>query len=439
MKGLDVLGGATGAERRMLRRVIFASVLGNGLEWFDFVSYGYFASIISNVFFPSGGDLGLLLTYATFAVGFVVRPIGGIVLGAYADKYGRKQSLALLIAMMAFGTLTLGLTPSYATIGILAPIIVVIGRVVQGISIGGEYANATALLVEYAPLHRKMTFGSFQMSSQAIGRVLSTAIGLGVLMVFPPAVVRDGAWRIPFILGALVGPFGFYMRYRLSESPEYQELKSHGTEVERAPVREVFRHHLLPLICAIGLTVIGTSLTFIWNTYLPTYVVRQLHLPLWEGMLGVTVTSAIGIAMCVVGGLLADFFGAFRMFLLFTVISALISYPFFAFVLAAPSFERLFIAQFVVLVVFGLQLGAVPGLHAQMFPTAVRSTGMAIAYNVAVTVFGGFSPLTVTWMIAITGNKLMPAFYIIGAALISIVVVGATASGVQRQVALGHT
>src|ERR1700723_2239318 len=195
MKGLDILGGATGAERRMLRRVIFASVLGNGLEWFDFVSYGYFASIISKVFFPSGGDLGLLLTYATFAVGFVVRPIGGIVLGAYADKYGRKQSLALLIAMMAVGTLTLGVTPSYASIGILAPVIVVIGRVVQGISIGGEYANATTLLVEYAPMHRKMTFGSFQMSSQAIGRVLSTPIGLGVLMLFPPAVVHAGAWR----------------------------------------------------------------------------------------------------------------------------------------------------------------------------------------------------------------------------------------------------
>jgi MFS transporter, MHS family, proline/betaine transporter len=439
MKGLDVLGGATGAERRMLRRVIFASVLGNGLEWFDFVSYGYFASIISKVFFPSGGDLGLLLTYATFAVGFVVRPIGGIVLGAYADKYGRKQSLALLIAMMAVGTLTLGLTPSYASIGILAPIIVVIGRVVQGISIGGEYANATALLVEYAPLHRKMTFGSFQMSSQAIGRVLSTAIGLGVLMLFPPAVVHAGAWRIPFILGALVGPFGFYVRYRLSESPEYQELKSHGTEVERAPVREVFRHHLVPLICAIGLTAIGTSLTYIWNTYLPTYVVRQLHLPLWEGLLGVAVTSAIGIVMCVVGGLLADRFGAFRMFFLFTVISALISYPFFAFVLAAPSFERLFIAQFVVLVVFALLQGAGPGLQARMFPTAVRSTGMAISYNVAVTVFGGFSPLTVTWMIASTGNKLMPAFYIIGAALISLVVVGATVSGVQRRMALAHT
>src|ERR1700731_4553194 len=161
-------------ESRMRRRGGLASVLGNGLEWFDFVSYGYFASIIAKVFFPASSDLALMLTYATFAIGFVVRPIGGIVLGAYADRYGRRQALSLLIVMMAFGTLTLGLTPAYATIGILAPVIVVLGRVVQGISIGGEFGSATALLVEYAPPNRRMMYGSFQMSSQALGRVLAT-------------------------------------------------------------------------------------------------------------------------------------------------------------------------------------------------------------------------------------------------------------------------
>jgi nitrate/nitrite transporter NarK len=252
----------------MLRRVIIASVIGNGLEWFDFVSYGYFAGAISKAFFPESGNLSLLLTYATFAIGFIVRPVGGVLLGAYADRHGRRRSLALLIAMMAFGTLTLGVTPSFAAIGIAAPLIVVLGRIVQGISIGGEW--------------------------------------------------------------------------------------------------------------------------------------------------------------------LADRFGAWRMFFLFTIISALISYPFFAYVLAAPSFGRLFTAQFVVLTVMGLLLGSAPGLYASMFPAAVRSTGMAISYNVAVTVFGGFSPLTVTWLIAATGSRMMPAFYIIAAAAISLVVVGSTAGHVRR-------
>jgi MHS family proline/betaine transporter-like MFS transporter len=433
-----VASDAVASDNRMRRRVVLASILGNGLEWFDFVSYGYFASIIAKVFFPAGSDLALMLTYATFAVGFVVRPIGGIVLGAYADRYGRRGALSLLIAMMAFGTLTLGLTPAYASIGITAPIIVVLGRVVQGISIGGEFASATALLVEYAPANRRMTFGSFQMSSQALGRVLATSIGLPVLLLLPPATIQDGAWRIPFLIGSLIGPFGFYVRYKLAESPEFQQLLQHKTDVARAPVREVLQRHWLPLICAIGLTIIGTSLTYIWNTYLPTYVVEQLHLPLWQGLLGVAVTSALGIGTCVLGGWLADVYGPYRMFFLFTVISALISYPMFAYVLAAPGFARLFLAQLVVLTVFGLLQGPGPGLLAGLFPVAVRSTGMAISYNVGVTVFGGFAPLTVTWLIAVTGSKLMPAFYIIAAAMLSIVVVGSTFRGVLRRAATVH-
>src|SRR6201996_7521420 len=235
--------GTAPIDARMRRRVVLASILGNGLEWFDFVSYGYFASIIAKVFFPAGTDhsMALMLTYATFAISFLVRPIGGILLGAYADRYGRRRALSLLIVMMAFGTLTLGLTPSYASIGILAPIIVVLGRVVQGISIGGEFGSATALLVEYAPPNRRMMYGSFQMSSQAIGRGLATSIGLGVLLTFSSETVKAGAWRIPFLLGSLIGPFGFYVRYRIAESPEYQQMRQKKSEAARAPVREVLR------------------------------------------------------------------------------------------------------------------------------------------------------------------------------------------------------
>src|SRR6201996_8804779 len=356
------------AERRMRHRVVLASILGNGLEWFDFVAYGYFASIVADVFFPAESNLSLLLTYATFAVGFVVRPIGGVLIGAYADRYGRQRALSLLIVMMAFGTLTLGLTPGYASIGVVAPLIVVLGRVVQGISIGGEFGSATALLVEYAPANRRMMYGSFQMSSQALGRVLATVIGLSVLLTFPPATIQDGAWRIPFLLGSLIGPFGFYVRYRMAESPEFQKLQAHAADVARAPVREVLRRHWLQLICAIGLTIIGTSLTYIWNTYLPTYVVEQLHLPLWQGLFGVAVTSTLGIFMCAFGGWLADRYGGYRTFFLFTTIFALISYPFFAYVLAEPGFGRLFVAQFVVLTVFGLLQGSGPGMLAMLFP-----------------------------------------------------------------------
>jgi MFS transporter, MHS family, proline/betaine transporter len=421
---------------RKLRRVVVASVIGNGLEWFDFVAYGYFASIISKVFFPESGTLALMLTYATFAIGFVVRPVGGILLGAYADRHGRRRALALLIAMMAFGTLTLGLTPSYATIGIAAPIIVVLGRVVQGISIGGEFASATALMVEYAPANRRMTFGSFQQSAQAVGRVLSTGIGLAVIVGLPAASVHAWAWRLPFLIGALVGPFGFYIRYRLAESPEFQQLRERAGGVARAPVRDVLRDHAVPLLCGIGFGIITTALTYIWNTYLPVYVERQLHLPLWEGLVGTMTSSAIAVFVCVLGGRLADRVGAYRVFFVLTVISALLSYPLFAYVLAAPSFTRLMEAQLLALTLFALQVGSGPGILADLFPVEVRSTGMAIAYNLPVTVFGGFAPLTVTWLIARTGNNTMPAFYLIAMAALSLVIVGSTIGTVRRRAGL---
>src|ERR1700733_8151845 len=225
-------------EKSVLRKVVIASVIGNGLEWFDFVSYGYFATMIARAFFPATSSfLSIMLTFATFAIGFIARPIGGILLGAYADRHGRRKALTLLIGMMAFGTLTLGLTPSYATIGIVAPLIVIFGRIVQGISIGGEFASATALLVEYVPENRRMLFGSFQMSAQAVGRVFAAGTGLMVIAAFAPATIHAWAWRLPFLIGALVGPFGFYIRYRMAESPEYQHLQNAKPDLIKAPVR----------------------------------------------------------------------------------------------------------------------------------------------------------------------------------------------------------
>jgi MFS transporter, MHS family, proline/betaine transporter len=421
-------------EKSVLRKVVIASVIGNGLEWFDFVSYGYFATMIARAFFPATSPfLSIMLTFATFAIGFVARPIGGILLGAYADRHGRRQALTVLIGMMAFGTLTLGLTPSYATIGIAAPLIVIFGRIVQGISIGGEFASATALLVEYVPENRRMLFGSFQMSSQAVGRVFAAGIGLLVITAFPPTAVHSWAWRLPFLLGALVGPFGFYIRYRMAESPEYQHLQEATPDRVKAPVRTVLSRFGIPLVCAFGLVIVGTATTYVWNNYLPVYVVRELHLPLWEDLFGVMLTSAIDIFVCVLGGWLADRVGAYRMFFCLTAVTALVSYPLFAYVLAAPSFTRLLEAQLVALTLYGLLTSLAPGMLASLFPVEVRSTGMAISYNVVVTVFGGFSPLTITWMIHTTKSDLVPAFYLIAAAFLSLVVVGSTQTSLRRK------
>jgi MFS family permease len=420
-----------------LRRVVVASIIGIGLEWFDFVSYGYFATIIAHVFFPAAGSLSLVLTFATFAVGFIARPIGGILIGAFADRHGRKQALTLLIGFMAVGTLTLGLTPSYAQIGVLAPAIVVLGRIVQGISIGGEFASATALLVEYVPPQRRMLFGSFQMSSQAVGRVCAAGIGLVVISSFSPAAVHSWAWRLPFLIGALVGPFGFYIRYRMAESPAYQAMQAQTPERSRAPVRQVLTRYAVPMVCAIGVILVGTAPTYVWNNYLPSYVVHQLHLPLADDLAGVLITSGLDIFICALGGWLADRFGAYRLFFVFAVIAACTSYPLFHYVIAAPSFTRLLATQLFACTLLGLMSGPIPGMLADLFPVQVRSTGMAISYNLAVTVFGGFAPLTITWMITFTGN-IAPAFYLMAAASLSIIIVAVTRRGARRQLALAE-
>jgi MHS family proline/betaine transporter-like MFS transporter len=416
-----------------LRRVVFASVLGNGLEWFDFISYAYFAGIISQVFFPASPFISLVLTFSAFAVGFVVRPLGGVLLGLYADRRGRRPALILLIGMMAIGTLTIGVTPSFATIGFAAPLIVVIGRIIQGLSIGGEFASATTMLVEHVGPERRMMFGSFQMSAQALGRVLASAFGLMLTFLVPPTVLHDWAWRLPFIAGAAIGPFGIYVRMRMTESPEFQRLQNSVKASAQPPLRTALGQYVPAIICGIGIVVISTALTYIWNNYFPVYVVRHLHLPLWQDLFGVLITSAIDIPVCVLGGWLADRYGAYRMFFGLTVLSGVLAYPLLAFVLAAPSGVRLFVAQLVALTIMGLVTGPGPGMLAALFPVELRSTGMAITYNIAVTIFGGFAPLTMTWIIHTTHDNLSPAYYIAAAAILSIVLVGTTMSFARRR------
>ncbi|MEI9983811.1 MAG: MFS transporter [Aliidongia sp.] len=203
-----------------IRRAVLASVIGNGLEWFDFLIYAFFARTIANHFFPADTPTtSLLLSFATFAVGFVVRPLGGVVLGIYADRVGRQKALSLLILMMAAGTLIVGLTPSYATIGIAAPLLIVAARVIQGLSVGGEFASAAAMLVELAPPGRKMFYGSFQMASQGFALLIASGFGLALTQLMTASDLEAWGWRIPFLAGALIGPVGFYIRRRLCRKP----------------------------------------------------------------------------------------------------------------------------------------------------------------------------------------------------------------------------
>jgi MFS transporter, MHS family, proline/betaine transporter len=417
-------------SKSQIRRAVLASVIGNGLEWFDFLIYGYFAKIIAQVFFPVGNPaLSTALTLGTFAVGFIVRPLGGIVIGAYADRVGRRKTLSTLILLMAASTLLMGLTPGYSTIGIAAPLLVLLARVMQGLSVGGEFATAAAMLTEYAPRGKKMFFGSFQMTSQAVALVLSSGFGYFLTTNLDRASLESWGWRVPFLLGALVGPVGFYIRHKVAESPEFVELRERLGHAPRQTIRGFFRQRSDASLCAMGVIIVGAATNYLWHTFMPLYVERQLHLPLKNALLGTAVSGLIAIVGYPLAGKLADRIGAFRLFFPVTIVWIVIAYPLFAWVLASPTPGRVFAAQMVATVVLSLMSGPHPGMLTQLFPTATRSTGVALSYNIAVTLFGGLAPLTVSTLITLTGSNLVPAYYLIFAGFVSLGLVGLTRSG----------
>lgn len=417
---------------RQVRRAIVASVIGNGFEWFDFTAYVYFSKIIADVFFSVGGSvLSMSLALATFASGFLVRPIGGVLLGRYADRVGRPRALSLVMLMMCAGTLLLGLVPGYATLGIAAPLLVLVARLIQGLAIGAQFGLSSVMIVETAPPGKKMFYGSFNMSSQALAVLLSSGCGYLLTTYLAPATLTHWGWRVPFLLGALVGPLGFYIRHHIAEPPEFEALRK---QVQKGAarafrLRDFVREQGDAALCAMGVMIIGTASNYLWNAYLPVYVERQLHLPLKSALLGTFVGGVINFLLFPLSGKLADRFGAYRLFYPLVISWLLCTFPLFWYIVSAPSLTRLFVAQIVASIFQVAIAGAHPGMLATLFPAKARSTGVALSYNLAVTLFGGLAPLTVATLTEVTGSHYVPAFYVSFAALLSLGLVKLTRTG----------
>ncbi|MGN6581681.1 MAG: MFS transporter [Bordetella sp.] len=422
---LNPAGAGTPAlSARMVRRAIVSSVIGSGLEWFDFLVYGYFSKIIAQVFFPTDKPfIALVLTLSAFAIGFVVRPIGGILFGIYADHTGRRRALSLLIITMAASTLLMGLTPSYAAIGVAAPMLVVLSRVLQGLSVGGQFATASAMLVEYAPPGKKMFYGSFNMSSQAFALLLSSGTGWLLTTHLSHDQLVSWGWRVPFLIGALAGPVGFYIRHRVDESPEFMQLREQRKPRARQTVKEFFRDNTALVVCSMGVIIVGAATNYVWHSYLPIYAERQLHLPLSVALAGAFVSGLLNLGLFPLGGWLCDRYGAYRLFYPITILWMLVAYPLFDFVISSPSPAHLFMAQMVSTVFLAAMSGAHPGMLATLFPVRNRSVGVALSYNTAVILFGGLAPLTNSTLVHWTGNAYVPAFYLIFAGFVSLAMV----------------
>jgi MHS family proline/betaine transporter-like MFS transporter len=399
-------------------RVLAAASIGNALEWYDILVYGYFAVTISRLFFPTADQTtSLLLALGTFGVSYLIRPLGALVLGAYADRAGRKASMLASIALMTLGTGMMALIPSYATIGIAAPIGVLIARLLQGFAVAGEFGSATAFLVEHTT-HRKGFFASFQWFGQGLAAVFASFFGVVLTTALTPDQLHSWGWRLPFLFGMLIGPIGLYIRRHVNETPEFNDVGP-----AQAPVRELLATQWDRVLMAIGIVTISTSANYI-IVYMPTFAIRQLHLP---QTLGFTATMIGGLLLTFGApffGHLSDTFGRVRIMVIVCVLFAVSAYPAFLLLVSSPSLLTITLIVCWLSILKAAYSGTLPALMAEIFPTQTRGTGMALSYNTGVPIFGGFAPFIATWLIGVTGTSLAPSFYLVVTALVSLAVLG---------------
>ncbi|WP_179402890.1 MFS transporter [Burkholderia guangdongensis] len=408
-------------ERALNRRAVVAAVIGNALEWYDFSVYSFLAVVIAELFFPASNEYAsLMLTTATFGVAFVMRPIGGIVLGLYADRAGRKAALSLVILLMTAGIFLLAIAPPYAAIGVGGPLLIVFGRLLQGFSAGGEFGSATALLIEAAPFSKRGFYGSWQMASQAAALLIGALVGAAVTRGLTPDALRAWGWRVPFVLGLAIGPIGFYIRRRLGDSEAFLHARQ---SARRATLGDVLARHGREVLCGLGAVIALTATIYVLISYLPTFAVRELRLPYAQSFYAVIVGNLLLTVLSPLAGALSDRIGRRGLSLWSLGITLVAILPLFSWLNDAPSIERLIIVQATLSVTLAGYYGPFGALIAELFPANVRSTGLSLAYNVAVMVFGGFGQFIVTWLIRTTGSPFAPTYYVMGGIAVSIVAV----------------
>ncbi|MDN7671083.1 MFS transporter [Burkholderia oklahomensis] len=415
------------------RRAIVSAIIGNAFEWYDFIVFGFLSVIIARHFFPStDATVSLLLTTATFGSAFLVRPIGGILLGLYADRRGRKASLSMVILVMTISSGVMALTPDYRTIGIAAPVIVLLARLLQGLSAGGEFGAATSMLIEYSPAHRRGFYGSWQNFGQFLAAAVAAMMGALVTRYLPTGVLDSWGWRIPFLFGMLIGPVGFYIRTRLDEAPVYVCAAADMPDSAVSTLVHVWREHQAALWIAFGLVVAGSVAQYVLNVYLPMYSVQQLKLPVSAPFTVLIVTGLLRMLLIPLFGHLSDKVGRKPVLGVSMALYVMTIYPLFVWLVAAPSLERLLVTEVVFAVLMAAALGPASTALAELFPTQIRATGLSISYNLATTLFGGFSPFLVTWLIAETDDRMMPAYFVTAAMVVGLIALWPMREGMTR-------
>ncbi len=397
-----------------LTKIVLATSVGNALEWFDIAIYAFFAVYIAKNFFPTANETAsMLLTFGSFGASYLVRPLGGMMLGAYADKRGRKRSLMVSVGLMMIGTAIIALIPTYATIGLAAPAGVFIARLIQGFSAGGEFGASTAMLIEHAP-HRRGFIASWQFATQGLSTLMASVFGFALAKLMAPTDLAAWGWRIPFFFGLLIGPVGLYLRRFLEDAPSFTEAAHTAT-----PVRDVFTKQKLMLLATIGALTVSTAVNYLLQ-YVPTFTIRELHMPASTGFAASIVNGVILTVVTPFAGYLSDRIGRRKQMATVAVLFIVTAYPAFSYVVSHVSATGLFLLVGWLSLLKSIYFGALPALMSEIFPVATRATGMSIGYNIGVTVFGGFTPAIIIWLLSATGNKSAPSFYLICTAIISL-------------------
>lgn len=403
-----------------MRRVITAAAVGNFIEWYDFAVYGFLATTLAAQFFPSDNPTSALLeTFAVFAVAFALRPLGGIFFGRLGDRIGRRSTLSLTVILISGSTAAIGLMPTYSSIGVVAPLMLVIARCVQGFSAGGEYAGACAYVIEHAPRNRRASVSSFIPVSTFWSFAFAAGFTFGLSHLLGPEAMSHWGWRIPFLLALPLGLFGFYLRYRLDESPMF-EMAEHDRELVASPLKETFKHHWRTIVLLAGF-IAATALSFYtFTTYMSTFmqVVGGLSQP--SALLSSCICLIFAGALCPIAGRLSDRIG--RRATTRIACLALIVAVFPAFIMAGTGVLWISAVGQMLLGVGAVLTGIVTAvLMSELFPTRVRYTASASSYNLAYTLFGGSAPFISTLLISATGNELAPAAYLVIVCLVALI------------------
>jgi len=396
---------------RTRRRDVAAAVLGIALEWYDLIIYAFMAPVIAKLFFPGGGSTAMLLTVATLGVGFVARPLGGLVLGVVADRVGRSEALAWGMGAMTTGTALIALAPTYEDIGLLAPAIIVLGRLVQGFAAAGEFGGGSAFLLELAPRGREGLYASLQASAQFLAAILASLVGLALASLLTEQQIADWGWRLPFAAGLVVGPIGLWLRTRLPD---------HASE-PLFSIQSGLKQYRGAIGAGLAATIFATVGAYVLVLYMPSFAAIRLHLPMAQAMAASTGMSALLVLLCPLAGALSDRLPRTALPIGAACVTIVCTQPLLSWLQTNPGFGPLCLVLAAFSVPLACYIGVLPALISEVLPRPIRCTGVALGYNLAVMMFGGFAPAIVAALALSMGEANAAALYVGAAAIPSLI------------------